>query len=145
MFDSKNLLYILTILESIEKIYLYSKNYNSSVSLWEANNQMNYNACITLLLAISEDVNKIDKKLKNKYKNIPWKKLKGLRNRIAHDYRGLNHEITFDIIKNYLDELKVVAIDMLNFVDYENRVLEIALNSEYYQNLNYLKEKLKKR
>lgn len=34
---------------------------------------------------------------------------------------------------------------MLNFVDYENRVLEIALNSEYYQNLNYLKEKLKKR
>lgn len=58
MYNEKNFLYILSILEAIEKIFLDSEAYESAETFWEANDQMNFNACLTLLIAVGEDSKK---------------------------------------------------------------------------------------
>jgi len=41
-----------------------------------------------------------------KYGDIEWKKLAGLRDKIIHFYFGVNWDIVWDVIKNRLPELK---------------------------------------
>ncbi|NOX47186.1 MAG: hypothetical protein GXO89_09440 [Chlorobi bacterium] len=60
MYSDKNLVFVLTILEAIEKIYIYSKDYDNAHDFWQSNNQMNYNASTSLLIAIGEETKKID-------------------------------------------------------------------------------------
>lgn len=78
---------MLTILEAIEKIKIYSRNLANSELLFEAENQMPYNAICDLLLAIGEESKKIEPGLKETQGFIWWDEISGLRNRIAHDYR----------------------------------------------------------
>lgn len=138
MSEDKNLLYILSILESIEKIAIYSKEFeNEDEFLW-AFDQINFNASLNLLLAIGEESKKIDPSLKTKHQQINWIEIEGLRNRIAHDYRGLDPGIVWDIIKNYLPELKNALIDILKEIKFDRKILQKVVGSKYYLHLNYL-------
>ena len=55
MYEKKNFTYILTILESIEKIDIYTKNVKDADQFYTENEQMNFNACQILLLVIGEE------------------------------------------------------------------------------------------
>ena len=44
--------------------------------------------------------------LRNKYPDIDWKGMIGLRNRIVHEYFGVNLTIIWNILKNDLPLLK---------------------------------------
>lgn len=145
MYSKNNLIYILTILESIEKILKYSNEFENSEDFFQANDQMNFNASYTLLLTIGEDVKKIDSGLKQNYTDIPWKEIASLRDRLAHDYRGIDPEITYSIIKNYLPDLKTTAIQMLDDIEYEEDILVKAISSDFYKHLSYLIESKKKK
>ena len=64
MFDSKNMLYILTILEAIEKIFYYAKDYEDDEQFFYADKQVYFNATVNLLIAIGEENKKIEDGLK---------------------------------------------------------------------------------
>ena len=70
------------------------------------------------LEAIGETIKKIDNrsdgKLLSKYSSIPWKKVIGMRNIIAHHYFDIDVEIVFDIVKNDLTPLLEVIGQMKN-------------------------------
>ena len=51
--------------------------------------QITYDACVLNLLNIGETLKKVSKGLKNKYPNIEYKKIIGLRNIIAHHYEAI--------------------------------------------------------
>jgi len=85
MYERKNFTYILTILEAIEKIFIYVRDVDNADAFYTYNEQMNFNASQVLLLVIGEETKKIDEKLKAEYPEIPWHLIAGLRNRIAHD------------------------------------------------------------
>jgi len=138
MYEKKNFTYILTILESIEKIFIYSKDFKNADELYTNNEQMNFNACQALLLVIGEESKKINEDLKSEHTKIPWNLIAGLRNRIAHDYRSIDPNISFDIIQNYLGELKEELIKMLDKVEYENTLLKEVVNTFQYAHLKYL-------
>ena len=82
--------------------------------------------------------------MKDKFPDIQWKAIADLRNRLAHDYRGTDPDILWQIITEELITLKKALIEILSFVSFKKEMLEEALNSEYYKNIRYL-EKLKKR
>jgi uncharacterized protein with HEPN domain len=83
MYKDKNLVYILTILEAIEKIKIYSKNFeNTDDFLWD-NNQQNFNASVNLLITIGEETKKIDTELKNEFTNTGWKEISGMRDKLV--------------------------------------------------------------
>lgn len=113
-FSDKNALYILTILEAIEKIRIYGVSYHTPESLFEAEDQMPYNGICHLLLAIGEESKKIELPLKETQSFVSWEEIAGLRNRIAHDYRGIDKNIVFQIIKRDLDILQAACDSCCN-------------------------------
>ena len=52
------------------------------------------------LIQISENSIKLTEKFKNDFKNIPWLAVKGLRNRIVHDYGNVDYSIILDTVRN---------------------------------------------
>jgi len=68
---------------------------------------------------IGEASNKIPPEIQNKYPEIPWKKMYGLRNMIIHEYFGIDHELIWEIAKNNLpqnrnDLQKIIIIEKTN-------------------------------
>ncbi|MBI5917604.1 MAG: DUF86 domain-containing protein [Bacteroidetes bacterium] len=139
MFSDNNLVFILTMLEAIEKIDIYSRGFDNADDFYYANEQLQFNAVTNLLLVIGEEATKIEVNLKSKFETIAWDKITGLRNRLAHDYRGTDREIVFSVIQNHLPGLKIALIDMISSVSFPSEMLAEALNSEFYTHLQYLR------
>ena len=72
-------------------------------------------ACIRLE-AIGETVKKIDKysngQILPKYPAIPWKKIMGMRDIIAHHYFDIDVDVVFNIVKNDIHPLLKVIRQM---------------------------------
>ena len=62
-----------------------------------------------------------------------------MRDKISHNYRGIDEEMVWDILKNYLPNLKKALIDMLPKITDSKIYIEEAIKSKYYEDLNYLK------
>lgn len=142
MFSNRNLTFICTILECIEKIFVYTTGFADASELAWANDQLNFNATWALLLVVGEESKKIDMNLKNDYPQIPWSQMAGMRNYLAHDYRGVDKDLVYTTSRVGLIELKIVLLDMISKVDYEPDALREALDSPYYQHIQYLRNKL---
>ena len=64
------------------------------------NNFVYFNSCAMSLMQIGELSGRISNELRNS-SDIPWKKIRGMRNIFAHDYLSLDKEAVWDaIIKN---------------------------------------------
>jgi uncharacterized protein with HEPN domain len=141
--EQNDLLYLLNILEYIGKIKRYTEKAKDAESLYELNEQLNLNASLTLLSNIGENASKLSDVLKEEYSNIEWRKIKDFRNRIVHDYIGIDLVIIYRIIKNDLTKLKT-KIEKIIKTKIENKVfdieeLKISKESKYYKNINFKK------
>lgn len=54
---------------------------------------------------IGEAASRLDVDFKESHKEVPWHQLKGYRNRLIHEYFGVDYEIVYDIIQNDLPTL----------------------------------------
>ena len=52
------------------------------------------------------EMKKISQELKDRYTDIPWKKISGTRDRIVHDYFGVDYEIIWVVVEKELEVLK---------------------------------------
>jgi len=71
-------------------------------------------ACVFNLSQIGELVNKLDKEYVLKCNEIPWFKMRGLRNRIVHDYEGVNLNLIWEIIDM---DIVVLREQLLKLID----------------------------
>ncbi|WP_461256978.1 HepT-like ribonuclease domain-containing protein [Treponema sp. R80B11-R83G3] len=139
--EKNDLLYLLNILEYIGKIWKYTEKINDAEELFELNEQMNLNASLTLLVNIGENTSKTTEELKNDYPNIEWQKIKDFRNRIVHDYVGIDLAIVYEIITNDLKILKPEIIKIIKekikqkIFDIEE--IKICKESKYYNNIEF--------
>jgi len=53
---------------------------------------------------IGEVAKNISKTIKEKYPDIPWREMYLHRNKVTHEYFGIDYEIIWDIASNYLPE-----------------------------------------
>lgn len=51
-------------------------------------------------IQISEHIKKLSVQFKTTHKQIPWKNIIGLRNRIVHEYGKVDLNIIYDVVKN---------------------------------------------
>ena len=63
---------------------------------------------------IGEASLRIDEDFRLENPQIEWKKLRGFRNRIAHDYFGIDYEIVWSILTQDLEELVFQLDQLLN-------------------------------
>ena len=137
MYNSKNITYILTILEAIEKITFYSNEFKDEEEFYYANKQLNFNAVVNLLIAIGEENKKIDNNLKIS-NLVNWKNISAMRDKISHNYRGIDESMVWDIIHNHLQNLKIALIEMLPKIEDSELYINEALKTQYYEDLDYL-------
>ncbi len=64
----------------------------------------------------------------------------GIRDKISHDYRGIDEDILWAILKNDLFQLKNALIEMFKFINPDKGIVTEFLQSPYYKHLLYLKE-----
>ena len=96
-------LYINDIWESILAIEEYTRSISEDEFY---KNQQVQDAVIRRLEIIGEAVKNIDDDFRNKYTDIPWKKIAGMRDIIAHEYFGIKLERIWDAATKDLPELK---------------------------------------
>ena len=64
-------------------------------------------ACVFNLSQIGELANHLDDDFTLAHAEIPWRSLYGLRNRIVHDYDGVNMNLIWTIITEDLEPLRL--------------------------------------
>lgn len=57
------------------------------------------------LIQVAENSEKLTEDLKTRHKNIPWRAMKGLRNRIVHEYGNVDLSVVYHTVKNDLPVL----------------------------------------
>ncbi len=107
-------LYLEDMLQSMDRI----EEYLSELDFQKF--KMNYlvvDAIIRNLEIIGEASKNIPTEVQEKYPEIPWKKMYGLRNLIAHEYFGIDYEMIWEIAKKNLPQNR---IDLQKIIKKEN-------------------------
>lgn len=104
--------------QCIKKMIEYinrAEQYTMNITFKEfSNNIMTIDATVFAISQIGELVKNLDKNFQNKYCSIKWHILKGLRNRIIHDYEGINLELIWSIVKKDIIQLRCDLQEILN-------------------------------
>jgi len=105
--DKVYLSHILGAIEQIE-IYLSGTDYDSL----KADNML-LDAVARELEIIGEAANNISEEFRKAHKNVPWHKAIGLRNKIIHEYFGLDLKILWETCRKDLPKFKKQVEDVL--------------------------------
>jgi uncharacterized protein with HEPN domain len=62
---------------------------------------------------IGEASGNLPVEIKEKYPNVPWSEMYLLRNKVSHEYFGVDYEIIWDVAVNYLPENQVQIEEVL--------------------------------
>lgn len=95
--------YLGDILDSIRRIESYIHKVNKKNFL---ENLMMQDAVMRQIEIIGEASNNISDEFQEKHDHLPWSQMRAIRNKIVHDYKGVNVEIIWDTAKKDLPTLK---------------------------------------
>lgn len=70
-------------------------------------------AVIRNIEIIGEGAKNISEELKNKYMEIPWKSMAGIRDKLIHHYFGVNLDIVWNVVKEELPEIILQIEDII--------------------------------
>ena len=107
---SKDRIIIQKIISYIEDIESYIKDLKARDFL---DDKKTITACAFTVSQIGEIVKEITDETIKKYNNIPWNSIKGMRNRIVHDYENVDLSVLWATIKESLPELKNKLKDII--------------------------------
>ena len=96
-------LYLQDILDSITKVEEFIKDF--TFEQFE-NDEKTTEAVIRKLEIIGEAAKNLPEEARDKYPNVPWGKMIGMRNKILHEYFGVDTETVWKTITEDLPMLK---------------------------------------
>ena len=102
-------LYLVHILESIEKI----EKYTEAGPAHFVNDEKTKDAVLRNLQVLAESTMRISKDLKDDYPNVLWREIRGFRNIVVHDYLGVEFAKVWAIITEDLPALKIAVESMI--------------------------------
>jgi uncharacterized protein with HEPN domain len=103
MYERSAELLLEDMLESCDRILEYTKELSFE------NFKKNYlvvDAVVRNFTIIGEAAGRIPDEYKVKHPEIEWDRIRGFRNRIVHDYFGIDYQIVWIIIENNIPELR---------------------------------------
>lgn len=95
-------LLLVDILEAVEKIKRYTAGLSYELFIEDSKTQ---DAVIRNFEIIGEAANQLPEEFKAQHSALDWFRIIGFRNRIVHDYMGVDYEIVWTIIQNDIDKL----------------------------------------
>lgn len=95
-------IYLLHIRDAIHRIIDYTRE-GQAVFVKDAKTQ---DAVLRQLEIIGEATKNISSGLRETNHAIPWKKIAGLRDKVIHEYFGVNIELVWNVVENQIPELE---------------------------------------
>jgi uncharacterized protein with HEPN domain len=85
--------------------YLIKESQDNSFENFVQDERLSRAVCRSLEI-IGEASNKIDQSLKDRYPFVTWREMSGIRNRIIHNYFGIDYDIVWDTVVTDIPQLK---------------------------------------
>jgi len=110
--------YLNDILEALQKI----KNYTEGLNFDKfSEDPKTIDATIRNFEVIGEATKKIPKEIKKKYPHLPWKEMAGMRDKLIHEYFGVNLKVLWKTIKEDLPPLEPLVEEVLRKMKEESK------------------------
>jgi uncharacterized protein with HEPN domain len=90
------------IIDSANKILDYTHNFSFDAFTRDSKT---IDAVIPNFEIIGEAANRLPEDFKNKHTGVDWNRIRGFRNRIVHDYFGIDYRIVWEIKESFLPGL----------------------------------------
>jgi uncharacterized protein with HEPN domain len=74
-------------------------------------------AVIRSLEVLGEASKKIPDEIRNRYPRIPWKRMAGMRDKLIHEYFGVDLEIVWNVAKKELPPVKSSIEELVREID----------------------------
>ncbi len=100
---------------SINKILSYTENMDFETF---ENDEKTIDAVERNFEIIGEAVKNLPEEIKNNYSNVPFKQIAGMRDKLIHDYFGVDYEIIYKTINDKLPEFKSQIEEIIKKVVY---------------------------
>ena len=103
----------------LERIIQYADEVAQTIEVMEINEatfQNDFiarNAITMCILQIGELANHLSEPFKQKYAQIPWQQIIGMRNKAAHGYWHMSHQIIWQVATENMPELKTYCLQIL--------------------------------
>ncbi len=111
----KNIKIFLThIFDSIKLVEEYKKGKNKSDFLESKQLQ---DSIIRRIEIIGEAIKNIPNEIKEKYSQIPWKEITGMRDILIHQYFGVDLDLTWQVIDKDLPKLKRQIVNICKQIE----------------------------
>jgi len=101
--------YLDDILESISDIRAFTEGMNYDEFIGD---KKTLNAVIRSLEVIGEAVKKVPPEIRAKRPDIPWKEIAGTRDKLIHEYFGIDLQILWRTIQTDLSPLEIAIMDL---------------------------------
>ena len=95
--------YILDAITSIQEIEEFTKGMRFETFVKD---KKTINAVIRSLEVMGEAVKKIPSEIRKKYPEIPWKYIAAMRDKLIHEYHGVDLEIVWEVTEKEIPPLK---------------------------------------
>ncbi|HHT9124310.1 MAG TPA: HepT-like ribonuclease domain-containing protein [Candidatus Brocadiia bacterium] len=95
--------YIADILNAIKEVEEFTEGMGFEAFLTD---KKTINAVIRSLEVLGEAAKRIPEDIRERYLNIPWKRMAGMRDKLIHEYSGVDLEIVWTVIKEELPPIK---------------------------------------
>ena len=91
------------VVEAIDKIMLYTSGMDFEIF---AGNDLVKDALARNFTIIGEASSRLEDSFREQFPDVEWQKIRGLRNRVVHDYVGIDYQILWMILEENLPEVK---------------------------------------
>jgi uncharacterized protein with HEPN domain len=110
---NKNISILEYILRYCGDITQLVERFGDSIDIFKTDTAFRH-ACSMCIIQIGELSARLTDDFKHVYDGIPWKNVKAIRNRFAHNYEGMSVEKTWNTIKQDIPLLSCYCSDILN-------------------------------
>ncbi len=81
-------------------------------------------AVVWRLEVIGEAAKNIPASIRGKYKELPWKDMAGMRDKISHFYFGIDFEVVWEVVRKKLPILKPVIQKMIDELNEDGDIVK---------------------
>lgn len=101
------------LLRIIESIYRIDRILHRAKLELSVDDELIQESLAISLIQIGENTNKISQSIQDKYQEISWRKIKGMRNIITHEYHKIDHNQIFETATQDIPLLKEQMLGIL--------------------------------
>ena len=96
----------------VEADYLVAQTADLTRDAFVANETLR-RAFVRSLEIVGEAVKKVPEEFRAQYPTVEWRAMAGMRDRLIHDYFGVDYELVWDVVQNRIPELRRQIASML--------------------------------